>query len=321
MRTILEPVDIAYQCSLIEAVYWAAFSFYPIQDQTGNDQDYRYNVEYIDSHELSIPTEYGYKFTDSVTKDLNLPKCYYTEYVLKHGELPYKPYFTSTMLDEMFKKDKIDEDMYKSSLESITDYNNIEKYQSNFDNALDDFLQVYVTETLLNLQHGNLTAYGRKLDKYSYKDIEVDSYPEHETIDKRYWIKSDIDWDNCLLEKDNDAYIHILVDFDALVDCFPEPDGEGVNIRLHNGTYFYDSDQISSKKTAKVGRPSFNWKQFTEEMIRKDRSNKLPRVQKTCVIEMQEWCLKNWKKVPSETSLKEYIRPFYTTKSKSKNIS
>ena len=147
---------------------------------------------------------------------------------------------------------------------------------------------------------GNIKAFGRNLVKAAHSlkiDIsnKIDIHDiwanddsdgiEFEEIEPKEWYINSIDWEKSyLISSNKTAFCHILVDVESLFAAFPASEQQTKSVISVNGV-FLDSNQHISNKT-KTGRPSYNWHSFHEEMAYRLLKGELPKLQKTCVIEM-----------------------------------
>lgn len=70
--------------------------------------------------------------------------------------------------------------------------------------------------------------------------------------------------------------------------------------------------EITTASTAKTGRPrAYDRDAFYLEIIVRADLDGLPERQADLIRDMQEWCQKNWDHEPSDSQIKEMIRPIY----------
>lgn len=168
-----------------------------------------------------------------------------------------------------------------------------------------EYLETAKAELLVSLRKKLIKSYGRFITNKEETNI-----PLHRPISDTSWISMNINWDESTLETKQGIYIHVLIDTESLFSYFPqeEPEAE-IKVYLINGKLLMkESEDVVNK--LRIGRPSFKWKDFTAEMIAR-RDIGLPKLQKTCIYEMTEWCKDNWGKIPSQTNLQEHVSPFY----------
>jgi hypothetical protein len=208
----------------------------------------------------------------------------------------------------------INEIEIKKMLDDYVENQEFNNKQKEFIVALEEYFEIPKTEIFLALKKEQIKAYGRFIKDEN--DYDLTDFIE---IEKNEWKQNKIDWERSTLEVKDGKYIHILIDVPNLFKLFSEPEMDTAsNVFLFNGTYFSDENNLSIFEKKRTGRPAFNWKEFTEEMALRLINGTLPKLQKSCIIDMQKWCFEKWGKVPSETNLKEHISPFYSAK-KSKN--
>ncbi len=316
MKQILQPVSIAEKCTLEEAIYWITFNIFPIEEITENGKDVREDLEYNYEDYIESPYTNEDFFTEEICDKYKLPKSYKAEHMLEHGEYPYYTSFSWDKINELKNSGAISQEDAEKFIKENKDRIEYCTKQKPFDDALDEHLETPKTELVLLLRKGTIKAYGRLLEIDEV--AETEDFTEHKEIPASLWKMSSVEWDKSALYFDEKEYLHILIDVDSLLKVFPEPELETIQIYSLNGTYLIDEDKISTKKIKKKGRPPYDWKHFTEEMARRFSNDGLPSLQKTCVIEMQEWCAAHWEDTPSETNLKEHISPFYKARKSQK---
>lgn len=339
MKYVLVPTKLAEKITLNEALFWIGFNAYFTAEHSEDYNDLREDSEYQEDLTITEPLSLDLFFTEQVCEKYGLPKSYLPEYFEENGDYPYDPYIgwknfsehESTLPPEYVEKLKNDK----------KDYDDFLLKQNVFDEALEDYLEIPKSRLFIELKKGNVQAFGREIlqsltIKDSYEDDELaklyssetndlfaahEEIPELEPIPTKEWIQKNIDWEDGCLRGDASCYCHILIDIESLFSCFPEPIADVSNVYSVNGTLLLDEDAPQIHARATKGRPAYNWKEFNEEMIRRFSKGNLPELQKSCIIDMQQWCAENWDKIPSETNLKEHISPFYKVKRESENKS
>jgi len=298
MKNILVPHPVADECTLIEALYWVAFNIYPLSEQTHDYTDIRVEQEFVEEWVYEKLDELDAFFTSKTCEKYGLPNSPvggYIEENLYHPCSHIPSYGTNA--GEIIHKD-------------------LRKNQEVFTSALDDYLDIPKSNLFVQLKNGVVKSFGRA----KLKNTDLDSYTKLEDIDKSKWRQAKINWEKCTLETDTGSFVHILIHFASLVEAFPEPVGEAVQVSLYNGVLLTDESIATHPIITKKGRPAYNWKEFTTEVAIRFKNNELPKSQKVFIGEMEKWCLEKWSARPSETNLKEHISPFYAAMKKSENI-
>lgn len=307
MKHVLMPYPIAEKCTLLEAIYWIGFNVYPVVFRTENKKDQREDLEHNEEEELRSPGYFDSFFSEKRCQKYGFPKSYVAEYIEEHGEPPYFSSITPEQIKELQKSPHYSKEYAAYLLKEYEEGEAFRQKQQPFQDALEEFFEIHKTELALYLRKGHVKAFGRIWSD----DSEEDTFPEHDAIPSTAWKFQNIDWYDNILDIDNKRYIHVLVDVESLFAQFPEPQLDIVKVYSVNGILLSDENLGGVNSPKQYGRPSFNWKQFTEEMVKRFAAGQLPPLQKTCVFEMQEWCIDQWGKAPSETNLKEHITPFY----------
>lgn len=332
-KCVLVPHAIAEKCTLWEALHWVAFNIYPLQEYTDNKCDRREDLEYIEDPYFRNPIEIESFFTKDICDKYQLPKSAVAEYIKEYGESPYFGDFSEEFISELLKDEKIDEKMSKDLFFNAQMRKEFEKEEDTFTEAKLDFLEIHKAELFAAIKKGLVKTYGRNLLKgvdlsqYDFSDgVEIydlwGSGVEQplEEMSAQVWHANSLHWEECqLINGTKSVFCHILVDVESLFLHFPEPSPQMKSIMSVNGVLIdYEGDHgLGIIKANNTGRPPYDWKSFQAEMASRLLKNTLPRLQKTCVIEMQEWCMSKWGKTPSETNLKNNISPFYTALKKS----
>jgi hypothetical protein len=335
MRRVLIPTEIAPKVTLYEALAWVAFNVYSVVDYDHDGNDKRENTYYNDDAYINSDFVPELMLTDNLCKRFNLPMNYAIQY-LKDGDRPPRSIY-ERWPDFDKNKETLSAE-YIDTLESEQiEYEQFQLNQKPFFDAVNDCLEIPKSKLLIALREGSINAFGREIlnsfliklkkdiDRQAIQSMNTEDlfaehhdFPELESIEPKHWIYKNVDWDNSYFRNNNFAYCHILIDTESLFQVFPEPKEEATNVYSVNGTLLIDDDAPILKNIPnKKGRPSYNWKEFIAEMAKLLANGELPAMQKSCVIDMQEWCKKNWGVVPSETNLKENISPFYAAKRQS----
>jgi hypothetical protein len=308
MKQVLIPHFIAEKCTLLEAIYWIAFHKYPVAYMTENAIDQREDAEYQEEYELSVPDILETFFTQNLCWKYGLPKNAHAEYFSNHGELVPLP-INREVLQLIEQSCNISDEEKVQQMLEFEELKAIEIEQQAFDEQLLEFFENHKLELVIQLRKGAVLAQGRSLRNLEFQDI--DKLPHHTSIPSNLWKFQSINWEDSAFKHNKEEFIHILIDVESLFQSFPEPTPETAIVMQVNGILLCDTDALNLDTKKSVGRPSFNWKQFTQEMVKRMNLGQLPLLQKTCVYDMQEWCIQQWGKAPSETNLKNHISPFY----------
>jgi hypothetical protein len=334
-KYVLIPHAIAERCTLLEAVYWIAFNRYPIHEYSEEAADRREDTECNDGVRLEEPLDIESFFTKEICDKYGLPISPVAEYINENGEYPYLGGFSDDIVARLVERGDFDQEAVKKNLEDRRKQEELDKEQSIFEDALLSFLEIHKAELFAALRKGLVKAYGRNLLKHAnlsdfdFSDgIEISDLwasgiePPLEEISPQDWYANSIDWEEChLVHNTKSAICHILVDVESLFYNFPEPTPQIKSVMSVNGVLVdYEGNYgVGLINPNKAGRPSYDWKSFQAEMASRLLNGSLPKLQKTCVIEMHEWCMHTWKDAPSETNLKNHISPFYAALKKSEN--
>ncbi|MEQ1789552.1 MAG: hypothetical protein ABL857_03820 [Rickettsiales bacterium] len=327
------PHAVADKCSLLEALHWVAFNNYPLYEYTDDNDDARENLEHNENVKFSAQPDFKDFFTKEVCERYGLPKSPTAEYIAEHNDTPsycFEPEFA----DKMLADKTLSEDDRKHWVNYNQEKEIFDREQKIFDDALDDFLEQRKAALFIALKQGNVKASGRNLIKAAHslkidisKEVDIDDIwgnadnddIEFEEILPKEWYMNKVEWKKSYLLNDNKtAFCHILVDVESLFKSFPESEKQTKSVISVNGVFLDNSPHPNTK--IKTGRPPYNWHSFHAEMAYRLLKGELPKLQKTCVIEMGEWCLSEWKTLPSETNLKNNISPFYAALKKSETL-
>lgn len=332
-RYVFAPHQVADKCTLWEALHWVSFNIYPLFEYSDNCDDAREDLERNDNLELERPPDFEAFFTKDICEKYELPISTKAEYIDQFGDYPSFGY-PQDVIDRFIATGNMSDDEIQTMLSDSQKQKEFDIKQKLFDDSLDNFLEQYKATLFIALKNGNVRAYGRNLVKTAHileidieNEIDIDEIwgnasnddTEFEEISKKDWYINSIEWeDSYFVNGNKSAFCHILVDVESLFTAFPASEQQTKSVISVNGVFLDSNQHINNK--IKTGRPSYNWHSFHEEMAYRLLKGKLPKLQKTCVIEMGEWCFREWKALPSETNLKNNISPFYAAMKKSETI-
>jgi len=305
MKQILVANKIPDKLILNEALFWVSFNTYFISIFNNykiySNKDFTYEEYSLecrqddkinDQYELYSPIDFNSLFTK--------------DFCLKHG-----------FPTEWLEKESGDKEQ-----------KNIKK--KDFQNALDDYLEIPKCRLFESLKSGKVKSYGRELIKeigFETSGLYLEGVwnywkekPKHIEIPKEDLKLNSINWKKSYITNKNSFYCHILVDTKSLFEVFPEPEASFLKVYSVNGTLLIDENIGEVANPSMRGRKAeFDWRDFTREMTFRIKNNSLPKKQESCIYDMQIWCIKKWGKSPSVTNLKEHIRPFYEGLKKTEN--
>ena len=332
-KYVFAPHQVADKCTLWEALHWVAFNIYPLFEYSDNCDDAREDLESNDNVEFETPPDFEAFFTKDICEKYGLPQSPTAEYIKENFEYPHFGY-SQDVIDSFIATGNMLEEEIQSMLLGSKKQKAFDEEQKIFDDALDDFLEQHKATLFIALKQENVKASGRNLVKAAHllkinisKKIDIadiwmqvsNHIVEFEEISPKDWYINSINWqDSMLLNGNKTALCHIWVDVESLFKSFPESEQQTKSVISVNGVFLDSSPHLNTK--IKTGRPSYNWHSFHAEMAYRLLKGGLPKLQKTCVIEMGEWCLREWKTLPSETNLKNNISPFYAALKKSETI-
>jgi hypothetical protein len=315
----LRPETIAEKCFLLEALHWLAFHRFPLEENTENDKDARFDSEYNEGYVAR---------SVSLEEEGIIP----SEACLAAG-LPSNPEYDAMINDEYYSEvatlEKMlsfttDKEARKEILTEIDKSRKFEAELASWQELLDEYLELPKAKLYAALREGKLIAYGRllpdvDLDKATEKLDEKGSWTweeiEYQKIPADFWRPDTIDWNSSAARSKTKHYAHIYVEVDALFFLYPIPEAKETKIikQVGNGFLSHDTGGPLPLKINRGGRPPLkHWQELQMELTRLLTSGELPKKQSACITHLQEWWQKNFgQPSPSESSIKAAVSKFY----------
>lgn len=325
MKQVLIPYQISEECTLLEALYYMAFSVYPLSNITTNGKDIRRDSEYNEAIKIDpdpLPSDQLPVFIldNKKCEIFNLPTNPHIEYFKKFNDVidrdldPFERGFKE-IINSMEKINKEEFEKLKAEqLEAMQTAKFYIEKVNKWDSAIEEALEAPKLKLLLALKEGKIKAFGRRL---LGKELEegILEFPDFMEIDLKFWQYKSINWNDSIINSQEVHYIHILLNLEDLFKAFPEPEPEIVSIKSINGTLLLDvnkSDNEDFKKNyVPRGRPSNNCIELHVEIAKYIKKYGILPKQMALISHLNDWYQKEFGKRISETAIKTYLKPYY----------
>jgi len=290
---VLVPCEIAETCLLIKALLYRAVGRLPLQSIAENEID-QPDEEPDEPDIVLTPEECG---------SVGLPQDpEWEERQKREGE----------RLRDQLVWAPADSAVGKRFYEQWTKWKAVKDHrQKEWHHKFQELLVPYQKQFQAALLDGRLGSEGQSSAQIEREMAEGARWwhAPYEAIPSTFWSSCEIDWEKSRAKGETDGYESIVVKTDDLFRVFPLRDPTPVGNVGKIGEYFVVSHDVA---VANPGRPrKYPWDDLFLEMAKRVKDGSLPEKQDAFILEMEEWCRKNWVSFPGETSLKMKIMPFY----------
>ncbi len=313
---LLQPVAVAEQCYLSEALWWVALQRFPVEFITENGTDQRIDLKYIDGIEPNLPGDS--LVTDEECARVGLPPNPMFD-AAERGEFHSEPDHLRWLMQ--LELSEADRQELEQRLEVSEAFH---AQQHRWDKVLKEFLDLHQARLFVALREGRLQARGRRLGwptmAECIKALEASEWKDWdeitwEPIPGDAWISDRIDWEGSSCEGRDSTFCLILIDTEALLSCFPTPLPEPFDGVVKISDYLALLEPSATVGTSvtrqRRGRPSFDWEALHVEIAKRIAHSTLPGKQEAMIAEMQQWCLANWGREVGRSTLLQKLKPYY----------
>ena len=311
----LTPIEVADECSLLQAVDWVALRRLPRDGQSDigsfspatDDDD-------LKNYDLYCPT-------DIECCNIYYPMCECG----KAGSPILEHDFDMKIQDRIENAEECqlmvsftDDEEEKEVLEECALWmRNLKKER-----------EPGMSLLYLALREGKIQAYGIKLLKRDFEENNRELKKQNKSMDKMdftlipasSWSYEPIDWRQSRAHLSDGYYVRIYINVEQLLTVFPPPEKQS-SITFDKVAGYYvinDKEQTEADIETKQIRPSnagrspkHDWDKIQSYIDQKLWERNIPQKQDAFVAEIRDWCATNAMSVPSRSSLKERLSRIY----------
>jgi hypothetical protein len=317
--TLLIPAHPAEHCYLREALYWRAFGRLPQQAWSDYEtEEWRFSSDIRESVDAPIPEG----------EELEDEECAY-------AGLPIDPRMAALLEDDFIAEPEFYERMLKEydqpgglAPEALDELRtNLEKAyrrRNEFEAwlpKLEDYLDEFRNEVILDLRRGRLTASGTPLPVSSKKDAEEicrsseDLFVDTPVVEiaPPHWVSDRVDWDaNAIFGRDQ-SYIWVFLRFKEVLDRYPpsilvDPTK---TLAIGRSVAIVGAPPADRRPSGKRGRPPLPWDQFHVEVARLYASGNMPEKKEAAIAHFQEWFRKDLNKEVSRSAIGNKLKLYF----------
>ena len=245
--------------------------------------------------------------------------------------------FTQIIEEKMINIERIMKNIIENIETSLFEKRNSKPTYHYFEEKLEELLELYKAKLFALLKEGKIKAKAIRmtsndfyiLDKFfiafkaGTRCVRPDSkwyFRNFEEIATSEWKLQNIDWKNGFLKCKDYEYAQIIISTNDLFREVPEPFGAMREINFVSNSYILSPSNTKKNANSKGRKQEYDWAEFQKEVLDRFIKGKLPNNQTTLIYDMQIWCKSKWGKAPSETNIKEKIKPFYMLKAEKEKI-
>ncbi len=316
MIKFLVPNEVCEYCTLIEAVDWITYKWYPMEKWEENEERF-----FEGSCAQSLVDEYEDPEETELDKEMSL------------------------FLEGNKDKDGFDSDKYKDLRERKS--KETKEIQEKAEFVYDSDTEISKHNLFIALREGKISAYGIFYDKikkdytssdwnndkawnsiHENDDIEDDYIEEvrdlyHESrflneeevqkIPASYWRFEGITWNKGAMRCPEGRYFFIHFNFNDLISVFEEDKPEYVTVEKRGNLLFYNDELGEITTPKKLGRKTIiNWDlvhpYITSQII--TSRGKLSK-QDSFAQDIQDWIASKFQKQVGLSTIKEKLKPYY----------
>lgn len=322
MRYILQPIKIPEKINLCEALVWAVFKVYSVEEDfydSGPQNERTFwpyeRLPFVIGKAPKLPNLASMPESPGMLPESNNPSEL-QEYQNKFRDFKEKQYISRKQETEVWNK--LTENI-RAELFLALSTGKIEAEGKLYGKIKSDVDQAFWTShEAWDSINSRIIEIGDDFD--IYKTEEADKLKKEsdklgkQKIPKTFWRLEGIDWFESKAKSESVWYHSIEILTEELLKIFPEPEPEITKIEVRSGVMIYDDkkENLEISEGKKKGRPSKIDVNFHSEITKYLLNNKgLPKrgKQKDLEIHMSEWCTKNGLRV-GESTIRTYVGNF-----------
>ena len=313
---------------LIDVLYWIALQILPQQQSSYSESDDRDSEEHAREYifELGSSVE-PFCLDPETTSRVGLPNDPRWEDYYGDGDHYSDPEFYEKMSKHVFDDDPIATEEHRIELLRLRDLAIPHHQQrANWASLLEDHLDQYVSQLLLDLRRGKLIAEGifieAKIDSkdndlaYAAYESKVQNLTDYhnalEPIPEKFWVRKKVNFAGSYLESNSGTYVAIRIFSNDALQMYPPEDLGRKTLASFGDGLFVPNDDATAKTLRKRGRPRKKWEPLSIKIAEKiSELGALPAKQDAFAQELVDWYQETFRQKIGLSTVKEKLKPYY----------
>lgn len=313
---------------LIDVLYWTALQILPQAQYSIDECDDRDSEKYAQENifQLGASVE-PYAFDPDTTSRAGLPVDPRWEDYHGDGDYYSDPDHYERLSRLIFDDDPIGTEENRVEQLRLRDLAiKHHQDQANWDSLLEDHLDQYISQLLLDLRKGHLVASGIFIDAkidpqnddsaYEAFESKVKTLSDYfnavEPIPAKFWIRKKTNFAGDYLEGNAGTFVAIRIFVDDVLEKYPPENVARRTFTNYGEGLFKVTDEATVKAPKKRGRPQKNWEALSMKIAERiSVVGSLPVKQDAFAQELVDWYFETFQQKIGLSTVKEKLKPYY----------
>jgi hypothetical protein len=312
LAIVLQTAELAESCFLSELLTWLALHRLPLANYALDGDEFRFSREM----ELFVHNTIAGRVTESECALAGLPLSPQIEAWNEDTHLSSVDFYNKILESDFYDDDQRRkfEDERKQAIE-------LAEKDAAWQIQYLEYLEYYKAKIFVDMRDGKIKGRGIKLlgsneeeigksaDKIESRLNEIQMTP----IPPEAWVASRIDWNNCILYNDENAYCWVNFDVNEMLSLYEIRDRPSAGAIIQVGNLFVLEQAVGAEASVSAprGRPALPWDQFHLEVAALIDARALPQKKESAIQHFENWFRVELGLQVGRSSIGQKLTPYY----------